>query len=64
MKIKYAYDNVGDMVLTDGNIFVGFSEPQVHTIANLNSYISFSKSSIRKLGIDNITDWKEYIGEE
>lgn len=68
MKIKYSYDNVGGLVITDGETYVGFCEPKhpkeiyiYERPLSGQSFLAFDEEGIKYFGIDKITDWKEYI---
>ncbi len=67
MKIKWALDNKGDLVVTDGKLFVGFAytkhPSEGEWESSLNEFTPYVDASIKILGVDKITDWQEYDTE-
>lgn len=66
MVLKFAIDNEGDLVVTDGDRYVGFpcfGSPPTCLTESLDCYASwpmfveFDDEEIRELGINNIEDW-------
>ena len=59
-KLKWAKDNQGDVVITDGDVYVGFIHmPTNISPANLNYFLAMTDAEIKLGGIDKITDWKD-----
>lgn len=67
MKIKWALDNEGDIVIADDKSFIGFAYKHPSNLLSIDydfsAYLAHTDDDIKELGIDKITDWKEYDTE-
>jgi hypothetical protein len=61
--IKYGFSNDGLLVLTDGEVYIGFHSTEVLDVAlPLDQYIKYNPEETERLGLDSV-EWADYTGD-